>query len=599
MKFLPKILYKGDFFIVRDSQLHVRGSTSHQISGRSCLAEHALTEVMQTQTGRKPSSKACLACRRKHVKCDGRMPTCSRCNATSAECAYVESRRGYRGPKRKHVEQSQNGDAITSSATSSNFTFNLLQNLQAPSPASPLSFTDDTISTDRDSINDDESAHLFDLYYHFFHPAHPIVIPRRIFLQNYGVLPKHLRQTMKVISYQFLKTDVQFHLTQAKEMLSTSKSDDAFTVQSLLILAISSFARFEREEGGDLLKRAVNIAQMIGLNNANYGEREDELFRESYRRTWWELYTIVGIVSLIMPFGLKLDMAWTLPLPCHCEEYNNGQISLTKTPQEMLDRFLAEGSFLWSSFAYKVEAVRILTNIIELSNDLFVSQSQVDAAATSIASFWMSLPVNKRDVICRSGKADEVLFCAHMLINLSSICLHLPRSGMPGIRHFRTICATNRAGIVAENAASHKAAAITAASKLTRLMSTGETTKSHTPCFSCAIAFATAVQLPAYLEEDGVSEMQLYKEQIQLAVSTLQEISEIWPIASVVRVQIAQYAREVMGSSLPLSRSLRLESAPTVTDAILGNQEWLQDLLQGADSGMEALIFQNESELPT
>ncbi|KAG2185718.1 hypothetical protein INT43_002153 [Umbelopsis isabellina] len=526
------------------------------------------------------------------------MPTCSRCIATSAECAYVESRRGYRGPKRKHVGQSPHGDAVTSA--SPNFTFNLLQTLQAPSPTSPLSFTDDTISIDRDSNNEDDSADLFDLYYHFFHAAHPIVIPRRIFLQNYGVLPKHLRQAMKVIGYQFLKMGQQSHLTQAKEILCMPIPDDVFKVQSLLILAIASFARFEREEGGDLLKRAVDVAQKIGLNSANFGEREQPLFRESYRRTWWELYTIVGIVSLIMPFGLKLDIAWSLPLPCHCEEYNNGQTSLTKTPQEMLDRFLAEGSFSWSSFAYKVEAVRILVNIIDLSNDLFVSQSQVDAAATSIASFWMSLPVNKREVICRSGKTDEVLFCAHMLISLGSICLHLPRSGMPGIRHFKTICATNRAGIVAENAASHKSAAIKAASKLARLMSTGDATKSHTPCFSCAIAFATAVQLPAYLEEDELSEMQLYKEQIQLAVSMLQEISEIWPIASVVRTQIAQYAREVMGSSLPaLNRSLRLESAPTVTDAILGNQEWLHNLLQGADSGMEALIFQSESELLT
>ncbi|KAJ2957755.1 hypothetical protein NQZ79_g6613 [Umbelopsis isabellina] len=552
---------------------------------------------MQTQAGRKPSPKACLACRRKHVKCDGRMPTCTRCNATSAECAYVESRRGYRGPKRKQAEHLHTDDAITSSRPS--FTFKLLQNLQAPSPASPVSFTDDTISIDRGFTNDDESDHLFDLYYHFFHVAHPIVIPRRIFLQNQGVLPEHLRQAMKVIGYQFSKTDLKSHLTKVKEMLFSSLPDDAFKVQSLLILAIAYFARFEREEGGDLLKRAVSIAQKIGLNLANYGEREQALYRESYRRTWWELYTIVGIVSLIMPFGLKLDIAWNLPLPCHCEEYNNGQTSRTKTPQEMLDRFLAEESFSWSSFAYKVEAVRILINIIDLSNDLFVPKSQVDAAATSIASFWMSLPVNKRDVICRSGKTDEVLYCAHMLISLGSICLHLPRSGMPGIRHFKTICATNRASIIAENAASHKADAIKAASKLTRLMSTGETTKSHTPCFACAIAFATAVQLPAYLEEDEVSDMQLYKEQIQLAVSTLHEISEIWPIASVVRAQIAQYAREVMGSSLPtLNRSLRLESAPTITDAILGNQEWLQDLLQGTDSGMEALLFQNEGELP-
>lgn len=526
------------------------------------------------------------------------MPVCTRCSSTGTECVYVESRRGYRGPKRKQLEQPQNRDAATTNG--SDFTFNLLQNLQVPLPPAPLSFTDDTISIDRDFSDDDEGAYLFDLYYHFFHTAHPIVIPRRIYLQDHGILPKHLRQVMRVIGYHFTTTDPEPYLTQAKEILDSQIPDNAFKVQSLLILAIASFARFEREGGGSLLTQAVNIAQKISLNDANFGVGEQALLRESYRRTWWELYTIVGIVSLIMPFGLKLDIAWNLPLPCHCEEYNNGQTSQTKTLQEMQNRFLAEGSFSWSSFAYKVEAIRILTNIIDLGNDSFISQSQIDAAATSIASFWMSLPANKRDVICRSGKTDEVLFCAHMLISLGSICLHLPRSGMQGIRHFKTSCWTDRASIAAENTASHKAAAIKAASKLTRLMSTGESTKTHTPCFACAIAFATAVQLPAYLEEIETSEAQLFKEQIQLAVSTLRQIGEIWPIAYVVRAQVAQYARGVIGQPLPaINRSLYLESAPTVTDAMLGNQEWLQELLQGTDSGMEALIFQNGGQPPS
>lgn len=45
---------------------------------------------------------ACIACRTKHLKCDGKMP-CSRC-ATSGlsaiSCTYVRSRRGYKGPRR-------------------------------------------------------------------------------------------------------------------------------------------------------------------------------------------------------------------------------------------------------------------------------------------------------------------------------------------------------------------------------------------------------------------------------------------------------------------------------------------------------------------
>src|SRR5690606_15843309 len=37
--------------------------------------------------------------RSKHLKCDGFHP-CSRCVASGSECAYVASRRGYKGPTR-------------------------------------------------------------------------------------------------------------------------------------------------------------------------------------------------------------------------------------------------------------------------------------------------------------------------------------------------------------------------------------------------------------------------------------------------------------------------------------------------------------------
>lgn len=125
-------------------------------------------------------------------------------------------------------------------------------------------------------------------------------------------------------------------------------------------------------------------------------------------------------------------------------------------------------------------------------------------------------------------------------------------------------------------------------------MSTGESTKTHTPCFACAVALAVAVQLPAYMEEVETVEAQMFKEQIQLAVSTLRQIGETWPIAYVVRAQVAQYTREVTGQLFPaINRPLYLESASTATDAILENREWLQELLQGTDSRMEDLMFQN------
>ena len=43
---------------------------------------------------------ACVACRSRHLKCDGGN-RCSRCKADGVECSYIKSRRGWKG-KRKN-----------------------------------------------------------------------------------------------------------------------------------------------------------------------------------------------------------------------------------------------------------------------------------------------------------------------------------------------------------------------------------------------------------------------------------------------------------------------------------------------------------------
>lgn len=44
----------------------------------------------------RPSPLACVPCRRRHVKCDARMPICTRCRNSNSDCHYVRSRRGLR-----------------------------------------------------------------------------------------------------------------------------------------------------------------------------------------------------------------------------------------------------------------------------------------------------------------------------------------------------------------------------------------------------------------------------------------------------------------------------------------------------------------------
>ncbi|KAJ1335035.1 RNA polymerase II-specific transcription factor-like protein [Microdochium nivale] len=55
---------------------------------------------------------ACLACRAKHLKCDGQKP-CRRCKGNNLDCVYVASRRGYKGPRRKYTTDPVTGSSLS------------------------------------------------------------------------------------------------------------------------------------------------------------------------------------------------------------------------------------------------------------------------------------------------------------------------------------------------------------------------------------------------------------------------------------------------------------------------------------------------------
>jgi hypothetical protein len=50
---------------------------------------------------RKPVSLlACTYCRYKHLKCDAKFPTCSRCRLDKRDCQYLQSKRGHKRPRK-------------------------------------------------------------------------------------------------------------------------------------------------------------------------------------------------------------------------------------------------------------------------------------------------------------------------------------------------------------------------------------------------------------------------------------------------------------------------------------------------------------------
>src|SRR5690606_29876917 len=102
----------------------------------------------------------------------------------------------------------------------------------------------------------------------------------------------------------------------------------------------------------------------------------------------------------------------------------------------------------FSSFAYRVEAVRILGQVLSaqtpspssppggpggpgggLNNPSpALDDPRSDAADASLTNWFLHLPEPKKELVQADGKVDEMLFQAHMVIQATSIYLHRPRS---------------------------------------------------------------------------------------------------------------------------------------------------------------------------
>lgn len=528
---------------------------------------------------------ACMACRSKHLKCDGKTPVCTRCAASDRECIFVQSRRGFNGSQKRQTTQ----PTATPSEVIEDAALTDIQLSSLPSTeqqlligGSQMSCNDDTLSIPRvecDNLGDD---YLIELYYQYIHPAHPFIIPRMMYLRDRSIIPDYLEKIMHFIASHFSSADSETYRQRANIDFNAGIPEDGFKVQGLLLFTLASYARFERDQGNKALTEAVDLALRIGLDSDAFASGQHHVLQESWRRTWWELYTITGLISLIAKSNVRLSQPRHLALPGDCADYESCRPIHPKTIEQMRERFFTEGDPKWSSFAYKIEAARILGSVLEIeSGSVLPRRFEIDTLNASISSFLLSLPPDGRRGVNRDGESNEMMSCALMIIHLASICLHFPRSDLAGIRSFKTVCGNDRPRATADDCRAHTSAALKAANALSDLISSRRSLKTLTPCFSCAVAFGTTVQLAAYLLGWDDSRAQCLKEQIQLALSALSVLGEIWPIARVVRGQLAPFARELLSRLTTSTQAAFLgpSLAQTNLDLALGNEQWLQDFM--------------------
>ncbi|KAG5987270.1 hypothetical protein E4U43_005163 [Claviceps pusilla] len=321
---------------------------------------------------------ACLACRSKHLKCDGQTP-CARCISTQSECVYVASRRGYKGPRRG-TSQNPNKRHATSPPDVSPGSSDCPMLLGARTAATNVPSTiggyftvpnvnpHDPAGTQFGPSQKPSNVDLYKSYcavngvdpscgsvgdalsrataqpppltleekclesfYQHFHAAHPFVLPKPFLLQVSKEPPaRPLLLAIRWTGSIFLDISAATRerlFNEAYELTHHQhRVKDGFLIQALMLLIVGLDGSCQQEKARAILKDVEAMAIELGLHTRDFAithGRGIPVLEESWRRTWWDLFIIDGMIAGVHRATnfLLYDVQAGAALPCEEEQY--------------------------------------------------------------------------------------------------------------------------------------------------------------------------------------------------------------------------------------------------------------------------------------
>lgn len=411
-------------------------------------------------------------------------------------------------------------------------------------------------------------GYLLDIYYNYFHAAHPILLPHRLLTRTFFP-PEHLEQVMKFIGAHFTPAASSDAYRPTVVTMVQEQETTVEKVQALLLLAIVLHSDNERAEAGVCLAAAVDSAFELGMHQGAFAvvaSNGDPIRAESLRRTWWELFVIEGMLTAL---GVQNEYRTNMVplevgLPCEERIYQEG---LSPPPPPTIaqfdERVFAEEDRDFSSYCYRIESIRILGRVVAMQQMTEGQQDRVEEIDARIGSWGHHLPEYKEELLRPDGSVDEIMFQATMILNGAAIYLHFPRSDLlssPAVAA-EVICGHH--GPISVPAFSHNEHAMKAskaARELSRLATLRVPVVKHTPFFICALTLSSIVQLASCSVKAG-SMLDPSRDRLALTIGVFKSLARTWAISQSIMRQIKAVARDVMDLGLrPTMDSLDLNT---------------------------------------
>ncbi|RTE70390.1 hypothetical protein BHE90_015215 [Fusarium euwallaceae] len=522
------------------------------------------------------ASLACVQCRQKHIRCDGALPACLRCKDEQKTCVYTESRRGIRDPNKRRKMKEQARKASRDEASNS-----------TPSPSFPgFDIPSHVIQglpagwAHRETQNPRAVKDLFDLYYDHFHPTHSWLPPKKTLIRLIEKIPDDFKFTMTMILYvgSMYADDVDSTSLrrEAFEMASGELPETVWSVQALLSMCIAAFGEQHDDYCGQWFDRTRDLALRLGLQYKSFADAEDDpVLAESYRRTYWALYTQGSLRTVREHLGhwqLHHTKA-TTELPCEEWEYESGKIPIPKT----LEDYDRGPSKEYSSWAYFVVLTRICGQwVMPLLNVGEVAFSEaMDDANLRVESWILQMPQWKKELMDPSGEVDMILYHALGVAYGLQIRMQLHYKGVKpqdGVREVASKgCSVLRSSpsppasvTMGSSPRLPGSAAVQASLHLVSLFNLHLPPEKFSPSCILGLERAALPLFDALLYGQG---RPVYKVKIELLVSVLRNAGKFWSRSKAVSEELEEAMKEAADTIEAAEQSQEMQMTPDMLDS--------------------------------
>lgn len=529
------------------------------------------TSTSFTTTGhgkpRKHIQRACLECRKRHIRCDGVLPVCKKCSDNKRECTYIPSNRGGARISQRKLNARKLGQEMQVNAASAGSSS--LQN--ATASASPLKTV--VVNSSPDYVSDSpvsdsvpslfpqknevpgfptyppslvsvtpecipmQTEEIISVYYSSFHVWHPILPGKEQFIQYYQDHVPDLIAVMSIIAHvltipklvepEFLTKYIQ----QAKDEINKAPHD-FIKVQASFLLTLAAHLSLDYTTSIEMREWCSETCfkALSGIGSDMSNMQPGVL--ASWRTVNIEPSLLSDLLCRVFHEVFCLDTMFSvntrLPLP----EFSESNL-IENVP--VRDLF---GSF---SYKYRFQTLQMVRSIIYSLTAFGSGQVQTTSVEFQrleglVKMFQGILAEKYSRASSDSVVIDHGIQQATMIFNFTVILLHLPlsfiaHSKVPDVlTHFTHPHKIMPSSDSQQMVVSTKQC-IHAANTIAQVM--GDTSYiSRTPMSSRCLALALTIHVKTYLwlslRGQKAYAYDLYGASIKVEINTLQLLASTW-----------------------------------------------------------------------